>query len=96
VKVQIELKNSNIYLYFNDSPISPIKFQLKYYGFNEYNENERVYVSIKENINLEKLIQYFNEYEIDFNLCKLSQIYFDNLVSRRNQKNEKIIFLKKN
>jgi len=95
VKVQIELKNNNFYLHFNNSPESSIKFQLKYYGFKEYNENEKVYVSIKENINLEKLIQYFNDCKIESNLCKFSQIYFDNLESQRNQKNEKIIFLKK-
>jgi SNF2 family DNA or RNA helicase len=95
VKVQIELKNKNFYLHFDNTLTSPIKFQLKYYGFKEYSENERVYVSAKENIKIENLLEYFNEFKIQFNLCEFSNAYLDNLINQKNEKKKKISFLKK-
>jgi len=95
VEAQIELKNNSFYLYFKNTPVNSVKFQIKYFGFKELEESEKNYISLESNTNLEKLIIFFEEYKIKFNICKASQKILDEYYIKRSEKNKKIDFLKK-
>jgi SNF2 family DNA or RNA helicase len=95
VEAQIELKNNSIYLYFKNTPVNSVKFQIEYFGFKELEESEKNYISLVSNTNLEKLIIFFEEYKIKFNICKVSQKLLDEYYIKRNERNKKIDFLKK-
>jgi len=95
VEAQVELKNNSFYLYFKNTPVNSIKFQIKYFGFKQLEESEKNYISLESNTNLEKLINFFKEYKIEFNICNASKKILEEYYIRRSEKNKKIDFLKK-
>lgn len=95
MEAQVELKNNSFYLYFKNTPVNSIKFQIKYFGFKQLEESEKNYISLESNTNLEKLINFFKEYKIEFNICNASKKILEEYYIRRSEKNKKIDFLKK-
>jgi len=99
LEAKIELKDNNFYLYFSVAPPNQFKFQIKYYGFREHEENERIYFGLESIIKLYKLVQYFNEQKIFIQLCPKSQKKLDDYsyeIIKKDKKKEELKKIKKN
>ena len=94
MEAKIELKDNNFYLHLSKIPPNQFKFQVKYYGFQEYNKNEQVYTALESIIKLHKLVKYFNEQKILLTLCFKSKKKLDEYNYERLKKDEKIKNLK--
>ena len=96
MEATIQLKENNFKLTFNKLPPNSVKFQIKYYGYREVDEdNELNYLALKQNIDLNNLIQYFNENKIQVNLCSNSKKHLENIFKEKHKLSEKIENLKK-
>jgi SNF2 family DNA or RNA helicase len=96
VEATIQLTENNFKLTFSKSPPNSVKFQIKYYGYREVDlDNELNYLALKQNINLNNLIEYLNENKIQINLCSNSKKHLEDIFKEKLILGKKIENLKK-
>ena len=89
MKASISLDNDVFKLLFEGSPSTATIFQIKHFSFREIDENNnREYSALKSNINIQNLIKYLSDENIDLNKCENTKHILNELIEQK-QANKK-------
>ena len=96
MQAKIEIVSDNFKLILSNTPLSAVKFQIKYYGFKETNKTQNEeYIGQKKEINIINVIQYLEENNIKVSLCPVVEDFIKNINTDKNNFLAKIEKLKK-
>ncbi len=96
MQAKIEIVSENFKLILINTPISAVKFQIKYYGFKETNKTQNdEYIGQKKEINIINVIQYLEENDIKVSVCTVTEDFIKNIHTHKNNFLTKIEKLKK-
>lgn len=96
MQAKIEIVSDDFKLTFSNKPLSPVKFQIKHYGFKELNKTQtEEYFGKKKDIPINNVIEYLQENNIEIILCAITQDIVNNINSNKKTFLKKIEDLKK-
>ena len=91
MKANISLDNDVFKLLFEGSPSTATIFQIKHFSFREIDENNnREYSALRSNINIQNLIKYLSDENIDLNKCENTKHILDELIEQKKAQQNRI------
>ena len=91
MKANISLDNDVFKLLFEGSPSTATIFQIKHFSFREIDENNnREYSALRSNINIQNLIKYLSDENIDLKKCENTKHILDELIEQKKAQQNRI------